>query len=423
MMKLIKKIYKHFMDDSLYRNSIYLMLSTAVMGGFGFIFWLIAARIFTTAQVGLGSALISAIGLITGLSLLGLNTGLIRYLPTSTEKNNKINTVIVITSLMTLLVTTVFILGIKLFSPSMILLKTNLYYAIFFIISMMIMTIAVVVDSVFTAYRSTKYVLLKSVIFSVGKIIIPFLLISLGAFGIFGTWIVSTFLALGISIFILIRKFQFKLTYKYDLVIIKKMFNFSFLNHLSIFVTALPTYLLPLIIANKIGLESNAHFYIAMSLATILFMVPGATTQSLFAEGSHNDNDLGKHIRKTIKITSLIMIPGILILVFLGNYLLLLFGKSYSSEGFRFLQILAVSGIFVSINSIYAAIFRVKNKVNQMLVISAIGTVVTLGLTYVLLNQGLIGIGIAWMVGQIATTGLNIIILNFNFARRNNLAP
>ena len=50
---MIKKIYNHFMNDSLYRNSIYLILSTAVMGGFGFIFWIIAARLFTLEQIGL----------------------------------------------------------------------------------------------------------------------------------------------------------------------------------------------------------------------------------------------------------------------------------------------------------------------------------------------------------------------------------
>lgn len=380
------------------------------MGGFGFIFWIIAARLFTTQQVGLGSALISSISLITGLSLLGLNTGLIKYLPASTQKNDKINTVIVITSSITLVVTTIFILGINIFSPSMILLKNNLYYAIFFILSMIIMTLSLVMDSVFTAYRSTKYVLLKSTIFSIGKLIFPFILISLGAFGIFGTWIVSTFLALCFSIFILVRRFQFRITYRYDLDIVKKIFHFCFTNYLSIFVSALPMYLLPLIIASNISLESTAHFYIAMSLATILFTIPGSSTQSLFAEGSNNNNNLGKHIRKTIKIISLIMIPGILILLFLGNYLLLLFGKSYSLEGFRFLQILAISGVFVSINAIYTAIFRVENKVNQLLIISIVGSVVTVGLTYVLLSHGLIGIGIAWIVGQISITLLYLIV-------------
>jgi O-antigen/teichoic acid export membrane protein len=402
------------MKDSLYRNSIYLMLSTAVMGGFGFVFWIIAARLFTTAQVGLGSALIASINLITGLSLLGLNMGLIRFLPSSLEKNEKINTVIVVTSLVTLFVSTIFVYWINIFSPSMIVLKHNLYYAVFFIIAMIIMTVSIVIDSVFTAYRSTNYVLLKSVLFSVGKLIFPFVLISLGAFGIFGTWIFSTILAVVVSLYFLIRRFHFRITYQYDMGIIKKIFHFSFTNYLAAFAGALPTYLLPLIIASKLGLESTAHYYIAMSLATMLFMVPGAATQSLFAEGSHNEGGMKHHLRKTIKIILLIMIPAILILFFFGNYILLLFGKSYSSEGFRFLQILAVSGIFVSINAIYTAIFRVKKKVKQMLVISAIGTAVTLVLTYLLLYLGLIGIGIAWIVGQVIMSLIYFVISVIN---------
>jgi O-antigen/teichoic acid export membrane protein len=104
------------------------------------------------------------------------------------------------------------------------------------------------------------------------------------------------------------------------------------------------------------------------------------------------------------------MIPAILILFFFGNYVLLLFGKSYSTEGFRFLQILAISGVFVSINSIYTALFRVQKKVKQLLVISLIGTAVTLVLTYLLLHLGLIGIGVAWIVGAFITSVIYLII-------------
>ena len=92
MKKTISKFYNYLANDSLYKNSIYLMLSTGVMAVFGFFFWMINARLYSAEQVGIGTTLISVMSLISGFSILSLGNGLIRYLPTSERKNKKINT-------------------------------------------------------------------------------------------------------------------------------------------------------------------------------------------------------------------------------------------------------------------------------------------------------------------------------------------
>ena len=90
--KTISKFYNYLANDSLYRNSIYLMLSTGVMAVFGFFFWMINARLYSAEQAGIGTTLISIMTLISSFSLLGLGNSLIKYLPTSDKKNKKINT-------------------------------------------------------------------------------------------------------------------------------------------------------------------------------------------------------------------------------------------------------------------------------------------------------------------------------------------
>jgi O-antigen/teichoic acid export membrane protein len=117
-----------------------------------------------------------------------------------------------------------------------------------------------------------------------------------------------------------------------------------------------------------------------------------------------------KHIGKSIKIVAYIVIPLMILTYLFGDYILLIFGKNYSIEGYRFLQLLAISGIFVSINAVYGAIFRIEDKVKELMIISTIGTAITFILTYLLLNKGLFGIGIAWMVGQIVISLLYTII-------------
>ena len=92
MKKTISKFYNYLTNDSLYKNSIYLMLSTGVMAVFGFFFWMINARLYSAEQVGIGTTLISIMTLISSFSLLGLGNSLIKYLSTSDKKNERINT-------------------------------------------------------------------------------------------------------------------------------------------------------------------------------------------------------------------------------------------------------------------------------------------------------------------------------------------
>ena len=397
---MIKKIYNYFMKESLYRNSIYLILSSFVMGALGFFFWMINSKLFTAHQIGIATTLISVIGLINTFSLLGLNTGLIRFLPTAERKNDKINTVLTISVLMSIIVSTIFLLGLKFFSPELLFIKQNLYYSIFFIFSMVFMILFVLMDSVFIAYRESKYILVKNTVFSLLKLVFPFLFVSFGAVGIFGSYTISALLGFLTVLIILIFKFKYKFKFLFYDNILKKIFPFSFGNYIANFLGSLPTLLLPLLITNLINPETTAYYYMAMMIAGLLFVISGSISQSLFAEGSYKENNLKEQIKKASKFISLIMIPAIILIVFLGQYILLLFGKAYSDEGFRLLQILALSGIFMAINSVFASILRVKHKVKALIVVNAVSALLLLVLSYLLISQGLTGIGIAWIIGQ-----------------------
>jgi len=82
-----KKLAELLRRDHMMRNSLFLMLNSGLQAGFGFAFWIITARLFSTADVGRASALISATTVIAYLALLGLNNTLGRYLPTTDDRN------------------------------------------------------------------------------------------------------------------------------------------------------------------------------------------------------------------------------------------------------------------------------------------------------------------------------------------------
>jgi len=370
------------------------------MAGFGFFFWIIIARLYTTEQIGLATTMISVMGLITSFSLLGLNIGLIRYLPKSKRRSDEINTCFSVTTLATLIILIFFLFGLKIFSPKLLLIRENPYYVLLFVIFAVFSTSDNLIENIFIAFRNTKFILIKNTVFSVLKFALPFFLISLGAFGILSSYMGALVIGFFLSFIILIRKFEYKPRLIIHKVTIREIGRYSFGNYVASFISNLPAMVLPLLITNMLKPEITAYYYMSMMIVSILFIIPGATTQSLFAEGSHNEEEMRQHIRKAIKIIASLLIPAILIIVFFGHYILLAFGKNYSNEGFRFLQILALSGIFISINSIFGTILRVERKIKKMIFINFIGALSILALSYLFISRGLLGIGLAWILGH-----------------------
>lgn len=398
-MKTISKFYNHLTNDSLYRNSIFLMLSTAVMAFLGFFFWIINARLFTPEQVGIGTTLISVMTLISTFSLLGLGNSLIKYLPTSERKNEKINTSFTLVGLASITISVIFLLFIKTFSPSLLFVKENLIFSFLFVLLIVFSSLNAISENVFIAYRSSKYVLIKNLFWSLVKLSLPFVLLTLGAYGIFMSVGIASVLSFLLCLLLLGWKLNYLIKPAINADVVKRMFKFSSGNYLAGFIGGLPVMVLPILITNSIGPKYSAYFYVDMMIANFLYIVPLAVSQSLFAEGSYSETELKVHLKKVIKIISIILVPGILAAIFFGKYILLAFGKQYSNEGLVFLQLLAISGVFVAINYIGNSILFIRHKTKMIMLINLIGSFAIFSLSVLLIDRNLLGIGIAWIIG------------------------
>jgi O-antigen/teichoic acid export membrane protein len=117
-----KELEAH-LHDPLFANAYFLMGNTLLSAGAGFFFWIFAARFYPAEDVGLGSALISAMGLLCILSLLGFDIGLIRYLPGEEDKGGMINSCFVMAGLAAALLSVVFLCGLHIWSPALLVLR------------------------------------------------------------------------------------------------------------------------------------------------------------------------------------------------------------------------------------------------------------------------------------------------------------
>ena len=229
------------MTDPLYRNSIFSMASTFMLGGLGFFFWIIIARLYNAEDVGVATTLISIITLLSGFTVLGLNSSLNRYLPKSINKNELINSAFVIVTIVTFLTSAIFLGGLKIFSPQLLFLQSNIIYIISFSTFIAFYSWNSLIDSIFMAFRSAGSILVKNTLISISKIFIPFLLIAFWAYGIFASNSSAFAFGVIISFIILFNRFGVKPSFRINTSLIRETSAYSFANYISNFMFNMPS--------------------------------------------------------------------------------------------------------------------------------------------------------------------------------------
>ena len=196
-----------------------------------------------------------------------------------------------------------------------------------------------------------------------------------------------------------------------DKKIVKEIFSYSSINFVSGFIGTLPQMLMPLLITNQLGAKASAYYYMPMMISNLLYIIPATITRSLFAESFSLKTSVYSLTIKAIKITYALLIPAVIGTFVLGPYVLTVFGKNFSSEGKYLLYALAFSTLFAVINYVCSTIINIKGKLNILLAMSVLGTILTLGFTQLFIGQGLVGIGFAWLLSQIITALIYALIV------------
>jgi len=398
----ILKLKTHY-QDKLYKNSYFYLLTTVITSISSFVFWIIATRVYPSDEVGVATALISSITLVSGFSTLGLNWAIIRFLPNEENKTNMINSCLVITVLASFILSLFFILGIRFFSPALMYINENLIILVSLIVFTIFLSLTEFQKRIFLSFRRADYAFFQSIINSLLKIIIVFFVLSFGAIGIFFAWGVSSIVAVIFSMLfllpLLIKGYFFSLGINKK--IIEKLIHFSFGNYIAENLWALPRNVLPLIIISLLSAQSTAYFYISWSIANTIYLIPFVISSSLLVEGSFSDENIPKLTKKSIKFNFVLLLPLIFLSLLFGKFILSFFGEEYAFNAFFLFSILVLASIPLSFVELYVAILRIKKDVFSIIFYYGIIALVTIVGSYLLLPMlGIIGIGVSWFFAQ-----------------------
>lgn len=385
--------------SSLVINAFYILGVNLLPAGFGFFYWGIASRLYTVTGIGYATGFISAVILISGISVLGTNVGMIRFLPDSKNPKQFLNTTYTFIFLNSLVLSVIYLLGIRIWSENLATILNHPFSIFVFILYVIVNSLGNVTGGTFVARKQSNLAFLYRLFAHLFRII----LVNFIIIGIIGSTVIGFLLALLINLFIFLPRVEknYRLELSMDTAVIKMLVPFSAGNYLADFLSQLGITILPLMILEQLGAEANGIAYIPL-LAGSIIASPGASLgRAAFVEGSNSITDSNRTLIKGAVLGFIVTLLISLAIIIIAPYLLRIFGENFV-VGTSLLRWMAVSAPVFVLNQFYFNYLRLQKNLKSLLSISGLILLVTVGMSASLLpGMGIAGVGVGVAGGNL----------------------
>ncbi len=399
MLEILKQELRN-LKSPLYRNSIYISLSSLTTAVAGFLFWAIAARLYPAQDVGVASAIVSALNLTFNLSMLGMNFAIIRFHPEYREK--AVGSALLITSIAGLVFSVAY---------GLIMLGSESFRALgwkflgIFVLFSVIGTLYNVLATYAIARRRAEHAFFQSLLFA-GRFLFLFLLVSMGALGIVSSFGLGLLLGLGYAVLMVgIPRVEL------DREFIGDAFRFSLGNYLASIANMAPNYLMPTLVLSMLGKKEAAYFYMAFAIGNLILFVPNAINTSFFVEGSHGLKNMRRTLKKAIAFSYVYLAVAVVGVWVFGGFVLRFFGEGYVG-GLPLLRLMVLGGFFVVVVNFSITVLNIQKRVKEIVVINTLKAVLFLGLSYLFVpRMGIVGVGWGWIGAYLGVLAVSEVLL------------
>ena len=400
-------------------GSTHLVAMLVVTSALGYLFWIAAARLFNPSVVGLTSAAVSTVFLISEIGNFGMGLGAAYVLPDARERwGRMVNAIMLavggfalLSSLVVLAVAGALPLGFGGIEG-----KPGFLPA--FAATSTIWVIAYVLDQILTIEDATRLVMLRNGLGSVVRLLaLPFLLLmpSLDpVIGLLSIWGVSASLSVAVAVVMFARQNLAgrRLTWRIDSRAIVEVLPLSITNHVLTTVEWAPRLVLPLIVLAALSPEANAYFYTSWIVAVILYQIPASVTRVLFARGAAAERLTNAAVLRVLAVTVSVVAPLSAAVALLRDPLLSVFGADYARNSSDLLALLALAAIPVSVSNIYIIAERLRRSFSRAFLFSLAIAVLSLGgVSLTLGRYGLLSIGTVMLASYSAISVVCIFLM------------
>jgi O-antigen/teichoic acid export membrane protein len=401
-------------DALISTETLFVILANGATAGFGFVFWTLAGRLYPAREVGLVAALVSVGGLLAMLSVVGLDYGVVRYLPQADDAARLINSCLWVTGVAAVGISGIYLGRVELWSSSLRDLRRVPWLGPELAVVVLLTALSGVLSGVFLARKRASFILAHAVVFgavrAAGAALFGSLVLHAHARALLGAWGAGLAAAVAVDMLVFLPRAEGG-RYRFRLALagsdLLDMASFAFANYLTTLLWSAPGLLLPLLVVHLAGLQANAYFYVAWNATALLAMIPTAASLVVFAHGSADAAHLPRRILEGGRLALVLLVPAVAAVLVGGDRLLWVFGPAYAHQGTRLLSLLALSALPLTVNVLFFSIRRVQQRMAGVVACAAWILAATLGLSVVLLpGMGLVGVGIAWLLAQTSSAAV-----------------
>lgn len=387
------------------KNASALVSTTAITSALGFLYWGLAARIVGPADLGFLSSVVSAINLISIISVFGLGTVLVGKLARSPEDAREfLTTSLLVVTLGSLVLGTGFLMMAPVISNDLRHLPEQSLGIVAVLAGVALSANALIVDNAFVGLMRSSLQLRRNIIASVTKLLLlaltPFVVMEHAGVMLALLWSIS----IAISFLLLApRQMLGWLAHPQGLRLnfgmLQRVGPTALAHHVLNLALAAPVLLLPLVVASVLSLEATAYFYVPWMIAGLLFSIPASLAAVLYAVAAADIHALARTLRFSIGLSFVVNLVGCLMLLLIAPVLLSMFGSGYAANSTHVLYVLGFSSLPVIVKVHYITISRVLNRIRRATLYAVIGGTLELMLAFVGAKfGGIAGLGVGWTI-------------------------
>ncbi len=396
-----------------------LVVATTVNSATGFVFWWIAAQRFPESAVGLAGAAVSAMLLLSQVSVLGLGTALAGLIHREKRPASLAVTAFLTVGGAGLVIGGVLAAAAPLLSDELAPIGDSPWVVGLFAVGVSMTAISAVLDQVLVSVMRSSLQLVRNVVFSLLRLVLVAItaILFVEGMAIYGAWAAATVVSL-----VVVALAPRHIRQVADLLPLKwgRLGGLAFgalSHHVLNLSRSSSVWLLPVLVTVLLSREVNAAFYTALLLANFIAIVGTSATFTLYVVGARSPDQLWRQVRFTVGLCLATATLGTLAMAVLGRTLLSAFGPSYA-EAFPAVVFLALATLPLAVKDHWIALQRLRGSLPRAAAIGVGLLVVELAAGAAgAISAGLVGLALA-RLGVLAVQAVFMLPMIITAARR-----
>ena len=390
----------------LLRSAYSLLANTAITSVLGMVFWVAAARLYTTVEVGRDTVLISVMIELSTVCQLNMGNGIARFLPDFGERSARaLGAVYVVTGMVALVVGGAFVILAPGLSSQLTYLGNETTLAVGFVAALVLWGLFTLQDATLTATRQAPSIPVKNGVFGVLKLAALPALLALGAAnGVFLSWALPMALLLvPVNLLVFRRAIPGHLSgvvaeSSFARIRARQVARFLAQDYLASVFTQATLTVLPLLVIATLGARQSAYFAMPFTIVLAFDTFAYSACTSLVVEATLNHKSLRTLTRVFARRVLTLLMPAAALLALAAPLVMLPFGPTYAEHGAVALRLLLCGSVFRAVIALFSAVSRAQGRGGRLALVELALLVLVLGAAIPLAHShGIDGVAAAWL--------------------------